>query len=101
MGWLIWLGLLIAFLVALARVRASFMTWSLVVAGVLLAAGFTGLLAPLPGLVIWTVFLLVALPLNVPALRRTLLSDPMLARTRDVLPPMSQTERDAIESGTV
>ncbi len=101
MGWLVWIGLLGAFLVALARLRASFFTWSLVVAGGLLVAGLTDLLAPLPGLVAWTVFLLVAIPLNVPALRRMLLSDPMLARTRAVLPPMSQTERDAIESGTV
>ena len=101
MGWLIWLGIVGGFLVALARVRASFFTWSLVVAGVLLVAGFAGLLAPFPGLVVWTVFLLVAVPLNVTGLRRSLLSDPMLARTREVLPPMSQTERDAIEAGTV
>ena len=74
MGWLIWLGLVVAFLVALARVRASFLTWSVSVAGVLLLAGLAGLLTPLPGLFAWTAFLLVALPLNVPSLRRSLLS---------------------------
>ena len=40
-------------------------------------------------------------PLNVPALRRKLVSDGMLAVFRKVLPPMSQTEREAIEAGTV
>ena len=36
-----------------------------------------------------------------PALRRKLVSDGVLAAFRKVLPPMSQTERDAIEAGTV
>ena len=39
--------------------------------------------------------------LAVPALRRRLVSDRVLAPFRKVLPPMSQTEREAIEAGTV
>ncbi len=39
--------------------------------------------------------------LAVPAIRRPLLSGPILAAFRNVMPPMSQTEADAINAGTV
>jgi acyl-CoA dehydrogenase len=39
--------------------------------------------------------------LNVPALRRKLLSDHILALYRRILPDMSQTEKEAIDAGTV
>jgi len=41
------------------------------------------------------------LPLVVPPLRRSLVSRPLLVRFRQVMPRMSQTERDALEAGTV
>ena len=44
---------------------------------------------------------LATLPLVVPALRRALVSRPLLVRFRQVMPRMSQTERDALEAGTV
>jgi acyl-CoA dehydrogenase len=55
---------------------------------------------------IWLVSLaalaaLLALPLAVSPLRRALVSRPLLARFRKVMPPMSQTEREALEAGTV
>jgi len=43
----------------------------------------------------------VAMALNLPALRRRLLSDPILAVFRRILPDMSQTEKEAIDAGTV
>jgi len=46
-------------------------------------------------------FLAVALVLNLPALRRRLLSDPILAVYRRILPDMSQTEKEAIDAGSV
>ena len=45
--------------------------------------------------------MLLAIALNVPALRRKLISEGVLSAFRKVLPPMSQTEREAIEAGTV
>ena len=55
---------------------------------------------------IWLVALavfvaLLALPLAVAPLRRALVSRPLLAKFRKVMPPMSQTEREALEAGTV
>jgi len=101
MGVLIWLGVVAAFLVALARVKAPLIVWTGAIAGVLLLTGYAGLLGGLAAGVLWGVFLLVAVPLNIAPLRRRVLSNPMLARTRKVLPPMSDTEREAIEAGTV
>jgi acyl-CoA dehydrogenase len=42
-----------------------------------------------------------AIVIGVPAIRRPLLSDRVLAVFRKVMPPMSQTEADAINAGTV
>jgi acyl-CoA dehydrogenase len=43
----------------------------------------------------------VVLPLIVVPLRRRLVSRPLLRKFRSVMPPMSQTEREALEAGTV
>jgi len=98
---LIWLLVIGGALVALARLEATFRTWTAAVAVALLLLGASGLLAFWPGVLLWAVFLAVTVPLNFPDLRRRLLSDPLRARIRSVLPPMSDTEREAIESGTV
>ena len=44
---------------------------------------------------------LVAAPFIVPPLRRALISKRLLGVFRKMMPPMSQTERDALEAGTV
>src|SRR4051812_42427751 len=43
----------------------------------------------------------IALPIVVAPLRRALISGPLLRMFRKVMPPMSQTEREALEAGTV
>ncbi|MDE2359681.1 MAG: acyl-CoA dehydrogenase, partial [Betaproteobacteria bacterium] len=86
---------------ALAYGQASGLAWFASTAAWLAVTWLTGTL-PLPwiaGLAI--VGALVALPLLVLPLRRRLVSAPLLAGFRKVLPPMSQTERDALEAGTV
>jgi acyl-CoA dehydrogenase len=51
--------------------------------------------------VLAAVFILVAAVLNIPVLRRTIVSDRILAIYRRILPDMSQTEKEAIDAGTV
>ena len=46
-------------------------------------------------------FIVVAAVLNIPVLRRKLISDRILAIYRRILPDMSQTEKEAIDAGTV
>ncbi|PIJ49290.1 acyl-CoA dehydrogenase [Erwinia sp. OLTSP20] len=53
----------------------------------------------------WSVWLLVALaivllPFNLPALRRALFSKPVMRSFQKVMPPMSRTEKEAIDAGT-
>jgi len=50
---------------------------------------------------LWVVFTLGAALLNPTPLRRVLLSAPLLRLFRRILPQMSQTEREALEAGTV
>lgn len=54
---------------------------------------------------IWSIWLLVPLliilvPFNVPAMRKSLISAPVFRVFRKVMPPMSRTEKEAIDAGT-
>ncbi|MBI5186932.1 MAG: acyl-CoA dehydrogenase [Nitrospinae bacterium] len=49
----------------------------------------------------WTVFLLAAIFLNTPLIRRRFLTDYMFSFFRSSMPSMSSTEREALEAGTV
>jgi len=53
------------------------------------------------GLLFWAAYLLPTLFLGLPQVRMSVLSQPLLRRIRRVLPPMSDTEREAIEAGSV
>lgn len=52
-------------------------------------------------LIFWVLLAAVAAPLLLPDLRRKNFSAPLFNWFQKVLPPMSQTERDAIDAGTV
>ena len=82
----------------LAYRRSSLPVWTGALAVLLLVVQLAGGgLSPLP----WVVFALIAGLLNAKPLRRTVLSRPLLKWFKSVLPPMSQTEKDAIDAGTV
>ncbi|UCP00329.1 acyl-CoA dehydrogenase [Metapseudomonas lalkuanensis] len=96
--WLLALALGIACLAH--RRTAPFPALGLV-AGFLLLMGY---FSHAPGwllLLFWLGWLATTLPLAMPELRRHWLSAPLFAWFQRVLPPMSETERDAIEAGTV
>jgi len=98
LGWI--LGVVAVFLV-FGFFRMPILWWTL--AGGLLAlylsfiAGF-GFSA---NVVLFAAFAAVALALNVPPVRRALISNRILAAYRRILPDMSQTEKEAIDAGTV
>ncbi|PHX41848.1 acyl-CoA dehydrogenase, partial [Pseudomonas sp. NZIPFR-PS2] len=52
-------------------------------------------------LIFWVLIALVAAPLLLPDLRRQYFTKPLFSWFQKVLPPMSETERDAIDAGTV
>ena len=53
------------------------------------------------GLLFWSALLVPSVLFGLPSVRLQWLSRPLLRRIRKVLPPMSETERDAIEAGSV
>ena len=98
---LVWLLFVVIGFLALAYLNASGIVWSVASAVALAAAWAAHLLPGLALLLLTGLFVLLVLPLNISVLRRMLISDGVLAGFRKVLPPMSQTEREAIEAGTV
>ncbi|MBX2838371.1 MAG: acyl-CoA dehydrogenase, partial [Gammaproteobacteria bacterium] len=71
------------------------------VAAVLIVAWSFGFLSPVLGTLLVVSFLAVAVLFNVRSFRHRFVSTPLLKYVRAVLPPMSDTERDAIDAGTV
>ncbi|QUJ66859.1 acyl-CoA dehydrogenase FadE [Photobacterium sp. GJ3] len=81
----------------LAYHRASLRTFTLVIAATLAV----GTLLDITGEFSWLAFLVIALPLNLQAIRQKLLSKPALKAFKGVMPEMSRTEKEAIDAGTV
>jgi len=96
-----WLLAVVVAFFALAYLNAAGWVWTAAIIAALAAVWSAHWLTPLALLIIAVVLLLPALILNIPALRRKVVSDAVLTAFRTILPPMSQTERDAIEAGTV
>ncbi len=96
-----WLLAVVVAFFALAYLNAAGWVWTAAIIAALAAMWSAQWLTPLALLIIAIVLLLPAIILNIPVLRRKVVSDMVLTAFRKVLPPMSQTERDAIEAGTV
>ncbi|MGE8360485.1 acyl-CoA dehydrogenase [Pseudomonas sp.] len=97
----VWLLVLVIGTAYLAHRRTPPATALAVIAIYLIAMGA---FSHAPGwllVIFWVVLLAVAIPLAFPELRRKRFSAPLFAWFQRVLPPMSETERDAIEAGTV
>src|SRR6266542_4787645 len=96
-----WIVAVVAVSFALAYLNVPGWVW--------LAAGAVAMLAGLGAgaywmnafLVLGAVLVACGLLLGLAPLRRALVARPLLAWYRAILPPMSQTEREAIEAGTV
>lgn len=91
----------IAVLLLLAYFQAPILVWSAAIGLVLAAWAAAFEWSLLSSSIVFGAFALLAAILNVPALRRALVSDRVLAILRRVLPDMSQTEKEAIDAGTV
>src|SRR6266571_573261 len=97
----VWIVVVAAASFALAYLNVPGWVW--------LAAGAVAMLAGLGAGAFWinafvvlgAILLAFGLLLGVAPLRRALVARPLLAWYRAILPPMSQTEREAIEAGTV
>jgi acyl-CoA dehydrogenase len=86
---------LLFFLVVLGYIGVPLWAWSIYFAGVL-----SVLHMPVLG---WVLFGLIAIVLNVPAIRQNLITAPVMRAIKalNLLPNISETERSAIDAGTV
>jgi len=81
--------------------RFALWQWSAVLVGLMLVATLLDVYSSLALTLHWLVLLIVVVPLNISILRRGLISDRVLPLLRKALPPMSQTEKEALDAGTV
>jgi acyl-CoA dehydrogenase len=98
---LLWIAAVLVAVLVLAYVNASGLAFTAMFAVALGVAWVAHTVPSWVALLLTIAFVLFAIPANVPVLRRRLLSDAVLAVFRKLMPPMSPTERDAIEAGTV
>ncbi len=91
----VWLTIVVTVLALwlLGYFAAPLWIWTLVAAAVLWLGG--------AGLTWWIACGVLAMILNIAPLRRVLATAPLLKMFRGILPQMSQTEREALEAGTV
>lgn len=99
MAFIIWCLVLGGLVLGLSRARWSFRVWTWTLGTGLLLLTLFGLLSVVGGIVLWGLFVILAL-FNSSDLRIALLSRPMFAYIRKALPPLSDTEREAVEAGT-
>jgi len=86
---------------ALAYHRAPAIAWTALIAAGLAGVAYDGSWPRAATGVAWLSFVAAALLLNPTPIRRALVSRPLLGTFRRILPAVSQTEREALEAGTV
>ncbi len=88
---------LVLVLGALAYHRAGLKMFTIITAAILMVGSILGI----AGLFGWLAFLILAVPVNITAIRQPLISRPVLNMFKKIMPAMSQTEKEAIDAGTV
>ncbi|MDT8375882.1 MAG: acyl-CoA dehydrogenase [Mariprofundaceae bacterium] len=101
MQWLILIVVVLLLALLLARVKASLMVWSAGIAISLLLLPLSGLIGPGLTIFLWALFLVCMIPLHVDELRLKWLTEPLFKHMKNALPPMSETERAAMQAGNV
>jgi acyl-CoA dehydrogenase len=94
---------LLAFLFAggfAAYHRMRLAVWVAITGTLLVACWLLGA-SPVATLVVATLVLLIAVPLLIPQIRKPFITTPLLGFYTKLLPPLSDTERTALEAGTV
>ncbi len=101
MSTLLGLGLWLGGLIALAYCRTSILTATGFIAAGLILTTFLSSLGWFTLLVLWAVFGSIAFVLNNPDLRKRFITNPAFDALSKSLPTLSETERVALEAGTV
>ncbi|MGQ4275594.1 acyl-CoA dehydrogenase FadE [Pseudidiomarina sp. E22-M8] len=76
--------------------RTSLLVTSLGLVGMFAIGSLFGIVGP----VLWVLLALLLVPLNITVIRRGMLSKSLLKMYRNIMPEISETEKDAIDAGT-
>ena len=93
--------IIVGILAWLAYVRAPLWLFTLAIAAMLAVPTVLCPHEVVALAILWAVFLVVAAALNLPPLRRRLISNHIFGAFRKLMPPMSDTEREALDAGNV
>ena len=97
----VWILIAVVIIWGLAAQRVPGLVWAMVLtAAMALWDAFTDP-SPTVSLSVLALFLILFIPLAMPPLRRALISAPLLRVFKKIMPVMSDTEREALEAGTV
>ena len=91
---MIWLGLFLIITCVLVYQQRNLLISTIVLAILLTAYSFQSF-----NLLLWLIFLLIFIPINIPFIRRQLISKPAFKWMQSALPEMSQTEQEAMDAG--
>lgn len=100
---MIWLTFLITLLVftLLAFFRAKIISWLLAVVVIGPVVAIQARLSDTALLLVFCLLSVITLLFGIPVLRRNIVSRPVFSLFRKILPPISDTEQEAIDAGTV
>ncbi len=91
---MVWFFILMLVVCVLTYYQMVLLKSTLVLGSLLLAYSFQSF-----NLLLWMVFLLIFIPINIPFIRAQLFSKPAFKWMQSALPEMSQTEQEALEAG--
>src|SRR3989338_9281509 len=97
----LWIVLWLAVIVVLAFQRASLSVWTIGLAVFLLLCSYFSPFHPFALTIFWLVHAAVLIPLNIRPLRRHLLSRALFHYYKQVMPTLSDTEREALTAGSI
>ena len=84
-----------------ARMNPPMLMICIGIAIILLAITVTGWIPAILMFGLWLLFGAIAVLMNVESIRQKYLTGPVLKRVRQILPPISATEQEAIDAGTI
>ena len=93
----LWLFSAFALSTFMAYSRASLRIYSYAFAVLMIAGSFFHIIS----IMSWILFLLIFLPLNINKTRKTYISAPLLKLFKQIMPSMSDTEKEALDAGSV
>lgn len=98
---LVWIILFVAVMMVLAFQRASLPVWTIGLAAFLVVCSYFSSFHPAVLTIFWLIYAGLFIALNVRPLRRHLLSRAIFSLYRKIMPTLSDTEREALNAGSV